>query len=182
MAGEENAAAQAAAQEAPPAAGGASADPEPAPSGGNAASADPEPEPEGDETDWKARSRQWEGRAKANKAKADGKDAEIAERDTRIAELEAKLARTGIVADVAREKCVDAGLLARMAGDTAEEIADNADALLAFVRGQESAFPDVPDAGGAAGTGTVTREDIESIKDPVERVRARRDNIGLFSN
>ena len=36
--------------------------------------------------------------------------------------------------DAAREKGVDAGLLARMAGDTPEEIAANADALLAWAR------------------------------------------------
>lgn len=131
-----------------------------------------DPEPEADPTDWKARSRQWESRAKAHKAKADEKDAEIAS-------LKAQIARAGAVAEVAREKGVDAGLLARMAGDTPEEIAANADALLAFAK--EPAFPDVPDAGGA-GSGAVTVEDIEAIRNPVERVRARRDNIGLFGN
>ncbi|MCR2036245.1 hypothetical protein [Adlercreutzia mucosicola] len=132
--------------------------------------AEPDPEPEADQTDWKARSRQWESRAKAHKAKADEKDAEIAS-------LKAQIARTGAVAEVAREKGVDAGLLARMAGDTPEEIAENADALLAFAKGP--AFPDVPDAGGA-GAAPVTVEDIEAIKDPAERVRARRDNIALY--
>lgn len=147
---------------APQAAGGAEPAPDPDP--------EPEPDPEPDQTDWKARSRHWEGRAKANKAKADEKDAEIAR-------LKAQIARTGAVAEVAREKGVDAGLLARMAGDTPEQIAENAEALLAFAKGP--AFPDVPDAGGA-GTAPVTVEDIEAIKDPAERVRARRDNIALY--
>lgn len=150
----------------PRADGGAQADPEPETEPGP----EPDPEPEADPTDWKARSRQWESRAKAHKAKADEKDAEIAS-------LKAQIARTGAVAEVAREKGVDAGLLARMAGDTPEEIAENADALLAFAKGP--AFPDVPDAGGA-GAAPVTVEDIEAIKDPAERVRARRDNIALY--
>lgn len=153
-------------------------EPEPAaePQAGGATQADPEPnsqpdlEPEADPTDWKARSRQWESRAKAHKAKADEKDAEIAS-------LKAQIARTGVVAEVAREKGVDAGLLARMAGDTPEQIAENAEALLAFAKGP--AFPDVPDAGGS-GSAPVTVEDIEAIKDPAERVRARRDNIALY--
>ena len=169
MAGEDSGAVepeQGAAAE-PEAAGAAQAEPR-----GAGPETDPEPETEPDATDWKARSRQWESRAKAHKAKADEKDAEIAS-------LKAQIARTGAVAEVAREKGVDAGLLARMAGDTPEEIAANADALLAFAK--EPAFPDVPDAGGA-GSGAVTVEDIEAIRNPVERVRARRDNIGLFGN
>lgn len=132
----------------------------------------PDPEPEQDQTDWKASSRKWEGRAKANKAKMDEKDDEIAR-------LKAQIARTGAVADVAREKGVDAGLLARMAGDTPEQIAENADALLAFAK--RAAFPDVPDAGGSGGGAAITVEDIEAIKDPAQRVRARRDNIGLYN-
>lgn len=168
MAGEENGAIEPGSGAAVPA-----AEPEPTapqvPDGADPAP-DPDPASEPDPTDWKARSRHWEGRAKANKAKADEKDAEIAS-------LKAQIARTGAVAEVAREKGVDAGLLARMAGDTPEQIAENADALLAFAKGP--AFPDVPDAGGA-GAAPVTVEDIEAIKDPAERVRARRDNIALY--
>lgn len=124
MAGEE---AAPEAQEAPEATEAAEVEaPEPPEVGSAEAGEGEDPEPPA-EPDWKARSRHWESRAKANKARADEKDAEIES-------LKAQLARQGAVTDAAREKGVDAGLLARMAGDTPEEIAANADALLAWAR------------------------------------------------
>lgn len=131
---------------------------------------DPGEGEEAAETDWKASSRRWEGRAKANKAKADANEA-------RIAELEAQIARAGTVAEVAREKGVDASLLARMAGDTAEQIAENADALLAFARA--GGYPDTPDQGAGRGA-AITAEQIMAERNPVERARLMGANKHLF--
>lgn len=139
--------------------------------GGNGEAADGEdPEPPA-EPDWKARSRHWESRAKANKARADEKDAEIAS-------LKAQLARQGAVADAAREKGVDAGLLARMAGDTPEEIAENADALLAWAR-QSQGYPEAPDD-GAGRPAAVSREAILAERNPVVRARLMGEHKELF--
>ncbi len=129
---------------------------------------DPEPSAE---PDWKARSRHWESRAKANKARADEKDAEIAS-------LKAQLARQGAVSDAAREKGVDAGILARMAGDTPEEIAENADALLAWAR-QSQGYPEAPDD-GAGRPAAVSREAILAERNPVVRARLMGEHKELF--
>lgn len=123
------------------------------------------------EPDWKAKSRHWESRAKANKAKADEKDVEIAS-------LRAQLERQTLVADTAREKGVDASLLARMAGDTADEVAANADALLAWAR-ESQGYPDVPD-NGAGRPSPVTRDQIMAEKDPVKRAQLMGAHKELF--
>lgn len=124
------------------------------------------------EPDWKARSRHWEGRAKANKAKADEKDAEIAS-------LKAQLARHEAVSGVAREKGVDAGILARMAGDTPEDIAANADALIEWARSAQG-YPEAPDDGAGRPPAT-TREAILAEKNPVKRARLMGEHKELFT-
>lgn len=109
-------------------------------------------------------------------------EAAQAERDSAKAEAEAAKAREEramAVEKAAAATGVPAKVLAAMAGDTAEEIDANAK-LLAEAIPKAPGFPEVPD-GGAGGQGAVTVEDIEAIKDPVERLRARRDNIALFS-
>lgn len=116
-----------------------------------------------DETDWKARARQWESRAKANKAKAD--------------ELAAQLARTEAVSRIAAEKGIDANLLARMTGDTDEEIGANADALAEFAR--SGSYPEVPDS-GAGRPPAVTKEQIMAEKNPVKRASLMAANKHLF--
>lgn len=139
--------------------------------GGNGEAVDGEDPEQPAGPDWKARSRHWESRAKANKARADEKDAEIAS-------LKAQLARQGAVADAAREKGVDAGLLARMAGDTPEEIAENADALLAWAR-QSQGYPEAPDD-GAGRPAAVSREAILAERNPVVRARLMGEHKELF--
>lgn len=97
--------------------------------------------------------------------------------EARVAELEAESARAKAVVEAAAEKNVDATILARMAGDTADEITANAE-LLANVM-PRTAYPDVPDAGGA-GAAPPTREQIEAIKDEGQRVDAIAANPDLF--
>ena len=172
MAGEDTAAEEAALDEARQAPSDAAeaerADADPADAGGEAGE---QHEPESVEPDWKARARQWEGRAKARQA-------QLTEKDAEIARMAAQIARAGAVAEVAREKNVDASLLARMAGDTPEEIAANADALAEFARSRPG-YPDAPDD-GAGRPSAVTREQIEAERNPVRRARLMGANKHLY--
>lgn len=154
------------------------------------------------ERDWKAeyekvlaQSRKWEQRSKDNAAKAKELDelkaatqtdaekladavkrAESAEQ--KLAELERAAERAGIVAEVAAKSGVDAEWLGRMAGDTAEEIQANADFLASKLSGAPI-YPSVSDNGGRKAA-PVTREQIDAIKDPRERVRVRAQHLNLY--
>lgn len=157
---------------------------------------------EPEEKDWKAEyerllkhSRTWEDKAKRLKEKADRydeleeaskTDAErLADATRRAEEAEAKVAdyerraeRAGIVAEVAAEKGVDAEWLSRMAGDTREEVEANADFIAQKLGGQRI-YPTVPD-NGQQRTPPITKEQIEAIKDPRERVRVRAQHLDLY--
>lgn len=149
-------------------------------------------EGEQQETDWKAQARKWEERAKANREemkalreKADQWDAyqsegvkEFEEAKARAEKAEAELAtlkaqseRSEAVAKAARAHGVDADLLSRMAGDVEE----NAAYLASLPK-----YRPVPDLGSVPGTSVVTRESIDAIQDPVERVRMRAQHMDLY--
>ena len=154
------------------------------------------------ERDWRAeydkvlaQSRKWEDRAKRNSdaarrlaeledaSKTDAerladatKRAESAE--ARLAELERRAERAALVEEVAAAKGVDAEWLGRMTGDTREEIEANAD-FVAGRLGSAPIYPSVPDNGGGKGA-HITREQIEAIRDPKERVRMRARHINLY--
>lgn len=154
------------------------------------------------EKDWKAEyerllrhSRTWEDKAKRLKEKADRLDeleeasktdaerladatkrAESAER--KLAEYESERERAAIVAEVAAAKGVDAEWLGRMTGDTREEVEANADYIASKLSGAPI-YPSVPDNGGGRGA-QITKEQIEAIKDPKERVRMRARHIDLY--
>lgn len=154
------------------------------------------------EKDWKAEyekllkhSRTWEDKAKRLKEKADRfdeleaaskTDAEkMADAQKRAEAAEAELAkykadaeRAELVSEVAAAKKVDADWLSRMSGTTREEIEANADFVLRKLKGAPI-YPVVKDGGGGAPAG-VTKEQIEAIKDPRERVRARAKHIDLY--
>lgn len=101
----------------------------------------------------------------------------VEERDkykARVEELENEKTRAAEVAEAARKHGVDAELLARMSGDVEE----NAAFLKAQMDGAQK-HGKVPDK-GEAHVETVTRESIEAIKDPVERIRARAQHQNLF--
>ena len=161
-----------------------------------------QPTPAEPERDWKAeyekvlaQSRKWEQRSKDNAAKAKELDelkaatqtdaekladavkrAESAE--SKLAELERAAERAAIVAEVAAKSGVDAEWLGRMAGDTAEEIQANADFLASKLSGAPI-YPSVPDNGHSKAA-PITREQIDAIKDPRERVRVRAQNLNLY--
>lgn len=143
----------------------------------------PTAEAHADATDWKAEARKWEDRAKANRdaqkaaeealaAKSDYDElkaklqAAEAERDKLMADKE----RADAIAHAAKEHGVDAELLARMSGDVDE----NAAYLAAMPR-----YKAVHD-GGEGKAQAVTRESIEAIKDPLERVKARAEHQYLY--
>lgn len=101
----------------------------------------------------------------------------VEERDAlkaRIDKLEADKAHADAVAKAAAEHGVDAALLARMSGDVEENAA-----YLKQSMANAPKFGNVPD-GGETTPPTITKESIEAIKDPVERVRARAEHIELF--
>lgn len=142
-----------------------------------------------------AQSRKWEERSKANAAaakrlaeledasKTDAeKLADVTKRaekaEQKLAEYESRAERAAIVAEVAAAKGVDAEWLGRMAGDSREAIEANADYIASKLSGAPI-YPSVPDNGGGKGA-HITREQIEAIKDPKERVRMRARNIDLY--
>lgn len=154
------------------------------------------------EKDWKAEyekllkhSRTWEDKAKRFKDKAERfdeleeaskSDAEkLAEATKRAEDAEARLAeyeraaeRAGIVAEIAAAKGVDAEWLARMSGDGREAIEANADYIASKLSGAPL-YPSVDDHGGG-NSAAITREQIDAIKDPKERVHMRAQHLDLY--
>lgn len=161
-----------------------------------------QPAPAEPERDWKAeyekvlaQSRKWEQRAKENKdaaaklteledaSKTDAerladatKRAEKAE--AALAEYERRAERAALVAEVAAAKGVDAEWLGRMAGDGREAIEANADYIASKLSGAPI-YPSVPDNGGSKAA-PITREQIDAIKDPTERLRTRAQHLNLY--
>ena len=122
----------------------------------------------------KGKAQQYDAAQEA--AKSDLEKA-VEERDAlkaRLDKLEADKAHADAVAKAASEHGVDAALLARMSGDVDEN------AL--FLKQQLANAPKygaVPD-GGESTPPTITRESIEAVKDPVERVRLRAQHQDLY--
>ena len=101
----------------------------------------------------------------------------VEERDklkAKLDKMEAEAKRAAAVAKAAAEYGVDAELLSRMSGDVDENAA--------YLKEQ---MANVPKYGKVADSGeatppTITREAIEAIKDPVERVRMRAQHLNLY--
>lgn len=121
----------------------------------------------------KAQSRKWEKRAKANP------DDQVAELRAELDALKSAQKRAGIVNSVASELNVPRDVLDRMAGDDEETIRANASLLTGLVTAQQQQRGNVPD-GGEAKPPTVTREQIEAIEDPMERIHAIAAHRSLF--
>lgn len=154
------------------------------------------------EKDWKAEydkllkhSRTREDKAKRLKEKADRYDqleeasksdaerlADATKRaekaEAALAEYERRAERAAAVAEVAAAKGVDAEWLGRMAGDGREEIEANADFIASKLSGAPI-YPSVPDNGGSKAA-PITREQIDAIKDPTERLRTRAQHLNLY--
>ena len=69
-------------------------------------------------------------------------------------------------------------ILFRLKGETEEELTQSANAVKAFVNSNAGGFPE--DKGGGASSAPMTREDIDKIKDPLARIRARAEHIELY--
>ncbi len=145
--------------------------------------------PGGDGNDWKAIARSWEDKARRYKEKADRLD-EIEEAgksdlqkateradkaESELAKLQATHEHETLVNRIAVEKGVPASLLT---GDDEQSIEASADALIAWNKSTRPGFPQ--DTGGSSNKQPVTVESIESIDDPVARVRARAANQHLY--
>ena len=101
----------------------------------------------------------------------------VEERDALKAEnekMKAEKAHADAVAKAAAEHGVDATLLARMSGDVEENAA-----ILKEKMANAPKFGQVPD-GGETTPPTITKESIEAIKDPLERVRTLAEHPELF--
>lgn len=141
------------------------------------------------ETDWKALARKWEKRAKANAkeledikaASTDDANArtadELAKAKEKIKQLEASQAREKSARAIARERGVDAEVLIRMQGDSEDEIKENAELL---AKSSKAKWPNVPDNGSSKPASKMTKEEILSIKNPVEQLRTAARNLDAF--
>lgn len=101
----------------------------------------------------------------------------VEERDklkSQLDAMEAEKARADAVMKAAEEHGVDAGLLSRMSGDVDENAA-----YLKQTMANAQKYRQVND-GGEIVVPPVTRESIEAIKDPVERVRMRAQHQDLY--
>lgn len=127
-----------------------------------------------DYNDLKAKAAKFDEAEAASKSELEKAVEERDKYKARVEELENEKTRAAEVAEAARKHGVDAELLARMSGDVDE----NAAFLKAQMDGAQK-HGKVPDK-GEAHVDTVTRESIEAIKDPVERIRARAQNQNLF--
>lgn len=156
--------------------------------------AEPTTEPQGE--DWEAKykdaiahSRTWEKRAKENQRKADELDkieeankTELEKARSRAEKAEEQLAvatkaaeRQKMLMQVSEKTGVPASLLQ---GDTVEELEGSAKAITDFATKTRVGFP--ADKGGSPTPPTVTKEQIDGIKDPLARVRARAANAKLY--
>ena len=101
------------------------------------------------------------------------------EATARVTQLEAVIAHRDLVDKVAEATGVPRTLLQ---GTTEEELTASAEAVKAYASAQQPTPPTYPtDKGGGSNPAPITREQIESIKDPVERVRVRSAHMNLYS-
>lgn len=140
------------------------------------AATEPNGKAEEDAEYWKSRSRGWEKQFKELKAERDElSDAkrQAVDEAKRADEAQAALAaanRELAVLKAASAANVDAALLAKMTGDTPEEIAQNAQMLADGIRAAQ-AYPVVEDKGNQK-QGPMTLEDIDAIQDEAQRRKA----------
>ena len=133
----------------------------------------------------KAESRKWEKRAKTNKDAAEkleqteqqGKTVEerVAALEAENQKLKAEKARSEAVKEVAKATGIAETVIAYMQGETVDELMQAATAVKSSLK----VYPVVPQ-GTHPNPAAVTKESIEAIENPLERVRARAQNIELY--
>lgn len=117
--------------------------------------------------EYKAQAEAWADYDEVAKAR----DAATAE----VESLRAAIAHRDLVDKVADATGVPRSLLK---GETEEELTASAEAVRAFVSAQTPSYPE--DKGGGANPSPITKEQIEGIKDPEERVRVRAQHLDLY--
>ena len=132
--------------------------------------------PPDDYEELKAKAAKYDEAQEAAKSELERANERAARAEAALEEANAKMAHDALVARVARETGVPAGLLH---GSTEEELAASAAAIAEYVEARRPAYP--RDKGGAAAGGApVSVDSIESIRDPVERVRQRAAHADLY--
>ena len=100
------------------------------------------------------------------------------EATAKVASLEAAIAYRDLVDKVSQATGVPGSLLK---GETEEELTASAEAVKAYAGTQAPKPPAYPeDKGGGANPKPITKEQIEAITDPVERVRTRAQHMDLY--
>lgn len=133
----------------------------------------------------KANSKKWESRSKANaeKAKLSDENAEKAATfEERLSKLEAENKslkeerdRSALVAKVAKASGLDASLVGMLSAPDEDGLTEQAEALAEAIG--SNGYPTVNDQGPHGLAGGLTEEEVEKIKNPAERVRARAERI-----
>lgn len=133
-------------------------------------------EPPADYDELKRKAKAYDEAQEAAKSELERANDRAAKAEKALADAKAEMEHAALVSKVSAETGVPASLLH---GGTEEELAASAKAVSEFA---ESRMPQYPhDRGGSpAGGGQVTVESIESIKSPLERVRMRAANAGLY--
>lgn len=143
-----------------------------------------EQEPQGDGIDWKKEARKWERLAKKNKPVPEAADGELKQQldelTKQVADLKDERDRLQHQTDlrtwadeVAAATHVPASVLR---GSTKEEMQQHAQQLVAAGFTGKA----VPDGGEPGGTPGITKEQIESTKSAVDRIRLRAQNLDLY--
>ena len=100
------------------------------------------------------------------------------EATAKVASLEAAIVHRDLVDKVSQATGVPGSLLK---GETEDELTASAEAVKAYAGAQTPKPPAYPeDKGGGANPKPITKEQIEAITDPVERVRIRAQHMDLY--
>lgn len=133
-------------------------------------------EPPADYAELREKARAYDEAQEAAKSELERATERADKAERALAALKADAARRDLVQQVATSAGVSADVLARMQGDTAEQVQANADLLKSAT---PNPYPVVADAGEHA-TLKLTKAEILGIKNERERLRAIQENIDLF--
>ena len=130
--------------------------------------------PPADYDELKAKAEKWDAKEEADKTELQRATERAEAAEKQLADLAEAARREKSVRDAAERYGVDADVLSLMSGD----VEANAE-MLQRKEAEHRRYPSVPDMGQQPPV-QVTRESIEAIKDPVERVRARAANMQIY--
>lgn len=124
----------------------------------------------------KAKAERYDAAEEAAKTELERANERAAKAEAELKEAREREERAALLRRVSEDTGVPTGLLK---GSTEEELRDSAKAVAAYAASKRPEYP--ADKGGApAGGARMTKEAIESIKDPLTRLRVRAENIGLY--